>query len=77
MAGKARTRDSVRFDPYFKVQFWVARNYAWQDVQERHLDEALARAAAQAAAATLGTRCRLMRITMEGRAPLPDSEVSP
>ena len=68
----ARQRGTVRFDPYFKVQTWEPRSYTWQDVQRQHptVDEAKA-------AYPRGRRCRVMRITMEGRSPLPETEVCP
>lgn len=62
-----RTRDSVRFEPYFKVQVWEPRNFAWRDVQHMFPAEAEARATFPK-----GKRCRLMRVDMDGRAPLPE-----
>lgn len=63
---RKRVRGSVRFDPYFKVQYWLDRELAWQDVQERHATPAAARAAYLP-----GRRCRTMVITPAGRRPLP------
>lgn len=57
-----RTRGSVRFDPYFKVQ--RHERGAWIDVQRAYPSEEEARAAMPA-----GQRCRIMRISMKGREP--------
>lgn len=66
-----RKRGSARFDPYYKVQWYDAVTCAWRDIQRPYPDEETARAA------YLPDRtCRLMRITMQGRAPLPET-VSP
>lgn len=64
---RERTRDSVRFDPYFKVQYY--ERYAWNDIQQRFYDQAEA-----VAAYPPGVRCRLMRIDEQGRAPVPESD---
>lgn len=63
-----RQSDSVRFDPYFKIQRWVARNHAWADIQKRYDTAEEARAAFPK-----GERCRVMRIDMEGRAPMEET----
>lgn len=61
-----RSRASVRFEPYFKVQFWLPRERAWKDVQRQHCSEQEARAAFLP-----GKECRVMRVAMDGRLPLP------
>lgn len=72
---RPRTTGSVRFDPYWKVQTWEATDKAgkplraWVDVQVRHLT-----IEAAVDAYVPGKRCRLMAVTMAGRAPVPGSE---
>lgn len=61
-----RKRGSVRFEPYYKVQVWDARSYAWSDVQRQYESEQEAREAFPA-----GATCRVMEVTTEGRHPLP------
>lgn len=58
-----RVTGSVRFDPYFKVQWWDERSLAWLDIQRAHdtLD------AATAAAMAHGGTTRIMRVTPDGR----------
>lgn len=63
-----RRRGSVKFAPYYKVQVWLARDMTWQDVQARYATPGEARDAYPA-----GERCRLMEVTMHGRAPLPET----
>jgi hypothetical protein len=61
-----RSRGSARFAPYFKVQWRDPVSMTWRDVQRAHPSEAEARAA------FLPEReCRVMRISEEGRRPLP------
>ena len=61
-----RTRGSVRFDPYYKVQWFDERAMAWRDIQRAHPTEQDAIGAFEC-----GKRCRVMQITMQGRHPLP------
>lgn len=63
-----RRRGSVRFDPYYKVQWYDAAVMAWRDVQTRH--DTLAEAIA---AFPRGRTCRVMEVTMHGRHPVPPS----
>ncbi len=60
-----RTRGSVRFEPYYKVQWFDPVTMAWRDVQRAYTtaDEAQDNAIP-------GKQCRVMVITMQGRAPL-------
>jgi hypothetical protein len=60
-----RTKSSVRFDPYYKVQWFDHNVLAWHDVQKSYTnpDEALAHF-------ITGKQCRVMEITMRGRRPL-------
>lgn len=57
-----RTRGSVRFAPYYKVQWFDETSMAWRDVQQAHPSEEAARAAF-----VPGRRCRVMAITERGR----------
>lgn len=57
-----RTRGSVRFEAYYKVQWFDETSLCWRDVQQAHPSEAEARAAFIA-----GRRCRVMAITERGR----------
>lgn len=64
-----RKQGSVRFEPYYKVQYFDDRPTmrVWVDVQRAHPTPEAARAA------YLKTkRCRVMRIDERGRAPLDD-----
>lgn len=69
----ARKTGSVRFDPYFKVQFYNARQLAWQDVQRAFDTPEAAEAAVLAGEIVPPPQCndahRLMHITERGRAP--------
>lgn len=66
MAHRTRTPGSVRFDAYYKVQWWDPTSLAWRDVQKAHSSEGDAREA------FLPDRdCRVMEITPAGRTPLP------
>lgn len=63
-----RSRGSVRFDPYFKIQRWEARSFAWVDIQRAHasLEEAIS-------AAGSGERdvdWRIMLVDESGRRPV-------
>lgn len=60
-----RTKGSSRFAPYFKVQFRNALD-AWQDIQKAFSTEEEARAAFLPF-----KQCRIMRITEDGREPIP------
>lgn len=64
-----RTAGSVRFDPYWKVQWWDDTSLAWRDIQEAIHDEDIAIVSARAEARHRETKTRLMRITETGRAP--------
>lgn len=64
-----RTGSSVRFDPYWKVQWWEERSLAWRDVQHAYPSEAEALEHLVA-----GQRCRLMRVFPGGREPGPPLE---
>lgn len=57
-----RRRDSVRFDPYYKLQIWTPHVLAWMDVQRSFPSVDDAQAAAPA-----GKRVRIMRISMGAR----------
>ena len=61
----SRRADSARFDPYYKVQWYDARNCAWRDVQKQHPTPATA-----ADAYIAGRQCRIMEVTPKGRRPL-------
>lgn len=68
-----RTHGSVRYDPYYKVQWWEERSLAWRDVQRAYTTEEEARATIPAVMAAEGSpRCRLMLITPAGRRPVPE-----
>lgn len=69
MQTRQRRPDSVRFDPYYKIQ--VYERHAWVDIQRRYYDRAAALAARPA-----GVRSRLMMITEWERAPVPGSDSS-
>lgn len=60
-----RTKGSSRFAPYYKVQWRDTVNLVWRDVQKAHPTPEAARAAFLA-----DHQCRIMEITMQGRAPL-------
>lgn len=62
----ARRRGSARFAPYYKVQWYDPRSLVWRDIQQAHPSPAAA-----VAAFLPGRNCRVMEITMHGRAPLP------
>ena len=64
-----RKPGSCVFADYFKVQFYNATSLCWEDVQVRY------RKQDEAEAAFLpGCRCRVMRVTMEGRAPVAGTD---
>ena len=69
---RQRKRGSVRFDEYFKAQWWDARSLAWRDVQVNHPSIA---AATGSFTLRLASRWRVMRVTMAGREPVPGAEV--
>jgi hypothetical protein len=62
-----RTRSSVRFETYYKLQWWDARTCAWVDVQKAHPTLEAARAAYRP-----GVRCRVVEVTERGRRPLSE-----
>lgn len=64
-----RRAGSVRFDPYWKIQWWDATSLAWRDLQEAIHDEEIAIVSARAEATHRQTSTRLMRITETGREP--------
>lgn len=66
---RPRRRGSVRFDPYYKAQFFRPLDFSWQDIQQR-----CATLAGAQALFTPGKRWRVMRIDMRGRAPVPGSD---
>jgi len=71
-APRPRRAGSVRFDPYLKVQWYEERSLSWRDVQRSLPDD---EAAVRLLAPTIvppGSRWRLMRVTPEGRSPLPE-----
>lgn len=62
-----RTRGSVRFATYYKLQWFDEMNMAWRDIQRQYPS------AEEAARDISGQRrtWRLMEITMQGRHPIP------
>lgn len=66
---RARQPGSVRFAPYFKLQWWEERSLAWRDLQESFDSGPAARAAAPERFAA-GTRWRVMEVSMSGRRPI-------
>jgi hypothetical protein len=69
---RQRRAGSVRFDPYWKVQWWDKTSLTWRDIQRSHqtredgIDAAVAYHIANGKPGV-----RLMRITENGRAPEP------
>jgi hypothetical protein len=64
---RQRTRGSVRFDPYYKLQWFDDTVMAWRDIQRQYASPA-------EAAGDIGRGARvwrLMEITMHGRHPMP------
>lgn len=61
------TRSSVRFDPYYKVQWYDPDLLAWRDARGRFPTPEKARAAAPA-----GRPSRVTEVTMAGRSLLED-----
>lgn len=64
-----RRAGSVRFDPYYKVQWWEARSLAWRDYQRSYTTRDAAEDAAPEVVPA-GANWRIMLITEEGRYPL-------
>lgn len=64
-----RRSDSVRFTPYFKIQWWSDRSMAWVDVQDSH---ATVRDACRTATSSgnPGDRYRIMMVRPGGRRPV-------
>jgi hypothetical protein len=60
-----RDKSSVRFEPYFKLQWFDPISFAWRDVQKAYATEADARLKM-----TTGKEWRVMSITENGRFPL-------
>lgn len=80
-APRRRRAGSVRFDAYYKVQWWVATSLSWRDVQRRFDTEADAAAWARAnvPGALEGqpvTSARIMRIAVDGRAPVAEVDLT-
>jgi hypothetical protein len=61
-----RTRGSVRFAPYYKLEVWDRIRLAWRPVQKAHPTEEGARAAAP-----FGREARVYEVTEHGRRLLP------
>lgn len=61
-----RVRGSVKFDPYYKVQWYDRVICSWREVQKSYpsMNEATA-------AFIGGRQCRVVEITMAGRFPIP------
>lgn len=59
---KPRDPSSVRFEPYFKAQWWNPRVSAWQDRQKQCFTPEQARELYKP-----GARNRIMRISPQGR----------
>lgn len=81
-APRRRRAGSVRFDAYYKVQWWAATSLSWRDVQRRFdtADDAEAWARGNVPGALEGqpvTAARIMRIAVDGRAPVNTLDVSP
>jgi hypothetical protein len=64
-APRKRRADSVRFDPYYKVQTWNETDLCWRDIQKQ-----FSTAEAAKAAFPYGVRCRIMTVDEKGRRPL-------
>jgi len=60
--------------PYFKVQFWSARDRAWLDAQKRFPTP---EAAGEYGAAQVRGSWRIMEVTRTGRRPLQTFEPPP
>lgn len=78
---RPRRPDSVRFDPYYKVQIWDAISLAWRDFQRSFLTPAGARVHAEitfgATPNTYAQAWRIMVVSPEGRGPVDFEEVYP
>ena len=69
-----RTTGSVRFTPYFKIQYFDAVSLAWKDVQRSYATEQAARDAidfAMMEPLRFEKGWRIMNVTEQGRYPLP------
>jgi hypothetical protein len=62
---RPRQRGSVRFAPYYKVQWFDEVSLTWRDIQESYPTAEAARNAY-----VDGRRCRVMVISPEGRRPV-------
>lgn len=60
-----RNKESVRFETYFKLQWFDETSICWRDVQKAYNDEATARKAM-----TNDKKWRVMCITEKGRFPI-------
>lgn len=63
----------MRFDPYFKVQWWNETSLAWVDVQEAWATENDAVRAAESSG-NPGDRFRIMTVWPGGRRPVREGE---
>ena len=60
-----RTRQSARFDPYYKIQWYDAVSLTWRDIQQ-----AFSTTGEAEAQYLPDKKCRLIEITMQGRHPI-------
>lgn len=72
---RPRQRGSVRFDAYFKVQFWHEATMAWKDIQHAYPTVAEAEEAAPDVIDRDALRWRLMEVTPRGRSPLAEHRI--
>jgi len=63
-----RRPGSVRFDPYWKIQYWDDLSIAWRDVQMSFVSPSTAIAAAPGEV-PVKARFRLMEVRPDGRTP--------
>jgi hypothetical protein len=70
-----RRAGSVRFAPYFKLQWFDETVMAWRDVQQSYPSAWQAREASvgMTIAGRIPSAWRVMEITMHGRVPLAES----
>lgn len=77
MSARPRQAGSVRFDPYWKVQWYDERSLTWRDVQKAHQTITDAwDAADDFTEGADGATTRLMEITMGGRHPIHRKETT-
>lgn len=72
-ARRPRRSGSVRFDPYYKIQWYDPVSVSWRDVQRRFATPEAAHRYAPALCPSVAPRYRLMVVDMAGRAPSPES----